>query len=219
MKYDSMAHAKREIRKIISSATINQPFHNDELARLLTFHPKEIYSNKNDIEYFCIRYDRAWRSSEALYVKKRNHSERIVSWNKCIRHRFGKYKVNEDHQSKLIAAFREEIQRGSRRDYFLNVGAEKIGNSWYAVCEKCGLKKKAQSDHYLVPFKKIMTDFLQQDNMEVDKVELFHDIGDFNKIKLKDRKLAKRWLTYHDSVAKWRILCGQCNVAEGTYGY
>ena len=81
------------------------------------------------------------------------------------------------------------------------------------------MKKKAQSDHYLVPFKKIMTDFLEQDNMEVDKVELFHDIGDFNKIKLKDRKLAKRWLTYHDSVAKWRILCGQCNVAEGTYGY
>ena len=214
-----MSAAKRSVRKILKKATIDKPFKNEELITLLTHHPDNRVENVEDVEYVCVRWDKQWKSNRSLYVKVRDKEEDRISWNYCIRNQFGRFK-NEARKRELVkTALREEIQRGTRREYFLKSDYEKIGRSWFVTCEKCGKKRIANSDHNKIPFKKISGDFLEMEKLKMIDLEVCQDANDFNKIKLKDRELAERWKTYHDSKAIWRILCTQCNNKEGTYGF
>lgn len=214
-----MAAAKRSIRKIIKDATIDKTFKNEELITLLTNHPDNRVANVEDVEYLCVRWDKQWKSNRSLHVKVKDKEEDRISWNYCIRNQFGKFK-NEARKMELVkVALREEIQRGTRREYFLKSDYEKIGRSWFVTCEKCGKKRIANSDHSKVPFKKISHDFLEIEKLKMIDLEVCEDANDHSKMKLKDRELAERWKKYHDSKAIWKILCTQCNNKEGTYGY
>ena len=219
VKYKSMAAAARSVRKIIKEATIDKTFKNEELISLLTHHPDKRVKNVEDVEYVCVRWDKQWKSNRSLYLKVRGEDEDRISWNHCIRNQFGKFKDDARKIALVKTALREEIQRGSRREYFLKSDYEKIGRSWFVTCEKCGKKRIANSDHSKVPFKKISHDFLEIEKLKMIDLEVCKDADDYGKMKLKDRELAERWKTYHDSKAIWKILCPQCNIKEGTYGY
>lgn len=214
-----MAAAKRSIRKIIKDATIDKTFKNDELISLLTHHPDKRVENVEDVEYVCVRWDKQWKSNRSLYLKVKGKDEDRISWKYCIRNHFGKFKNDARKTARVKSALREEVQRGTRREYFLKSDYEKIGRSWFVTCEKCGKKRIANSDHNKVPFKKILRDFLEIEKLKIIDIIVCEDADDHGKIKLKDRKLAERWKTYHDSKAIWRILCTQCNNKEGTYGF
>lgn len=219
VKYKSMAAATRSIRKIIKNATIDKAFKNEELLTLLTHHPDKRVKNMEDVEYVCVRWDKQWRSNRSLYLKVRGKDEDRISWKHCIRNQFGKFKNDGRKKALVKSALREEIQRGTRRDYFLKSDYEKIGRSWFVTCENCGKKRIANSDHSEVPFKKISHDFLEMENLSMIDIEVFEDAKDHGKLRLKNRELAERWKKYHDSKAIWKILCTQCNNKEGTYGF
>jgi len=40
-----------------------------------------------------------------------------------------------------------------------------------------------------------------------------------NEIRIKDEKLASKWLSHHDNISQYRLLCKSCNSHFGSYGY
>lgn len=63
----------------------------------------------------------------------------------------------------------------------------------------------------------LLQEFIKQEKITLSEVEIFEN--EQNELRIHDTKLAKRWLSYHDNYAKYRLLCRSCNSHFGSYGF
>lgn len=218
VKYKNMTDAKKRIRSIINKVGVNKEFMNDELINVLLHHPDKRVRRREDVEYLVVKYHPKWTSSRCLCIKIKGREEDDISYVNCIRNIFGKFKKQEKDLKKVQEAFRQEIEGTSRREYFHSKldEVEKIGLSWHGICEQCKTKGVITSDHKTYPFKMILRDFLNQEQIKEEHVQV-HYVDGWSRIK--DKEFASKWIKFHDDKAEWQLLCRSCNSHNGSYGY
>ena len=129
-------------------------------------------------------------------------------WN--IRNLFGKYKPDGKD---VEIALRTEIHDGTKKQFWLQNAANQ-------TCENCKEKTdKLATDHYPISYKQILDTFLASENLENHLSTLQVYETQDNELRLVDRDFAKRWLTFHDERATYRLLCKSCNSSFGCYDY
>ena len=75
----------------------------------------------------------------------------------------------------------------------------------------CAVMSEVHIDH-IVPFCKLLADFLSKESLTFDDIEIVREVGK-NK-RLKDEELGKRFADYHQQHAKLRYLCAHCNITR-----
>ena len=85
-------------------------------------------------------------------------------------------------------------------------------------CENCLIEtENITTDHYPLVYKKIFDDFIKNNNINLYNIDIFENKQ--NELRIKDTNLASKWLSHHDNIAKYRLLCSSCNSHFGSYGY
>ena len=214
--WKNVSQAKKAISIIVKSLPIGAIIKNPIIKELVTHHPtKQI--NLDNVEWFKMKL-RAPYNTPALYYKYKNsRNEDDISWNLCIKNLFGKYNRDEEYDKKVKQAFRNDGHIGTKSQYFIN-NTTYENNSRMGICNHCHVKtKNINTDHYNLSYKEIFDNFIQLNSLTLREIDIYEN--DNNEIRLKDEQLALKWLNYHDSRAKYRMLCGPCNSHFGAYGY
>ena len=154
----------------------------------------------------------------ALFYKYRNHDKvDDISWKLCIRNLYGKYNRDEEYIKDVNTALRNEAHEGTKKQYYMD-NISIYTNKFMGKCSHCNdLTSKIHTDHYPIPYKKILEDFLKEETILLENIDIYEN--NRNEIRLKDKCLAERWLNFHDNVADYRLLCASCNCSFGSYGY
>lgn len=79
------------------------------------------------------------------------------------------------------------------------------------------ITKDITTDHYPIPYKKILDDYIKEKNITLSNVEIFEN--EQNEMRIKNKNIAEEWSIYHDNKASYRLLCNSCNSHFGSYGY
>ena len=74
---------------------------------------------------------------------------------------------------------------------------------------------KPHIDHYKFSFKSIMDQFLFQDDIKIEDVKTIYHNNQHHL--LQEQKEA--FIDYHDAIVIYKLLCPECNISNGTYGY
>lgn len=131
-------------------------------------------------------------------------------WN--IRNLFGKYKPDGKD---VEIALRTEIHDGTKKQFWLQNASNQN-----QTCENCKEKTdKVATDHYPISYKQILDTFIASEKIENNLLSLQVYETEDNELRLVDRDLAQRWLTFHDERASYRLLCKSCNSSFGCYDY
>ena len=190
-------------------------FFNDDLIEdlLLNHHPdKKILSIKSLVRKIKKPY-----KTLCLYVKNDYNQLISVSVNKCIEYKYDKYDPIKQKKIQISDGFRTIINCGTKTEYYFDYTSKNEENERVGVCNSCQKRGKVCVDHYPIPFKKILNDFISKENIIYDnvKVQYIKNSG-FN---LVDKTLQNQFLYYHDLNASYRTLCRQCNSSFGSYSY
>tara|TARA_R110000787_G_scaffold133269_2_gene245559 strand:- start:4941 stop:5618 length:678 start_codon:yes stop_codon:yes gene_type:complete len=208
--------AKKDIGNIKKRLKIGAIVEESIIKELVRYHPtKQI--NLDKVEWFKMKL-RAPYNTPALYYKYKN-SRNVddISLNLCIKNLFGKYNRDEEYDNDVKNAFRNDVHKGTKSQYFIN-NTTYENNSRMGICNHCHVKtKNINTDHYNLSYKEIFDNFIQLNSLTLREIDIYEN--DNNEIRLKDEQLALKWLNYHDSRAKYRMLCGPCNSHFGAYGY
>lgn len=103
------------------------------------------------------------------------------------------------------------------KKYFIN-NTRLENNSFHGECSNCKIiTKDITTDHYPIPYKKILDDYIKEKNITLSNVEIFEN--EQNEMRIKNKNIAEEWSTYHDNKASYRLLCKSCNSHFGSYGY
>lgn len=78
------------------------------------------------------------------------------------------------------------------------------------TCPICHSPTKEVHIDHIIPFRKLLADFLAKESLTYDDIEIVREVGQ-NK-HLKDEELAKRFADYHKEHAQLRYLCAHCNL-------
>jgi len=126
---------------------------------------------------------------------------------------YGKYSADEEHEKDLKQAFRFEIHKGTKSQFFIQNTRCCIG-----LCDECKISTRDITiDHNPTPYKKILETFLHENNIKLQKGEVL--LNDVNEYIIQEKESAQKWLTTHDNQATYRLLCKSCNSRNGSYGY
>ena len=214
--WKNMSQAKKDIGNIVKSLPIGEIVKNPIIKELVTHHPtKQI--NLDNVEWFKMKIRAPYNTPALFYKYKNSRNEDDISWNLCIRNLFGKYNRDEEYDKDVKNAFRNDGHIGTKKQYFIN-NTRVENNIFMGICNHCHVKtENITTDHYNVSYKEIFDNFIQLNSLNLRKIDIFEN--DNNEIRLKDEQLAFKWLNYHDSRAKYRMLCGPCNSHFGAYGY
>ena len=207
--YPNMSRAKKYVSEIIKNQSNETIIENIYIKELIKYHPyKKIDSN--NVEWLKLKIREPY-NKPALYYKYKN-SEIIedISWHKCIKHLYGKYYKDVDNKKNITHSFRTEIYMGTKNDYYMN-------NILHGKCDNCKTKKNLAVDHYILSFQEILDNFIEINKINLGNIEIHKN--DNNEIRLTDNILGLKWKNYHDSRARYRLLCGKCNSHFSTYGY
>jgi len=178
------------------------------IKELIQYHPTK---QLNDIEWLKLKTRPPFKQLSLTY--KKDGKEDDISWKLCIRNLYGKYSADEEHEKDIKQAFRFEIQKGTKSQFFIQNTKCCIG-----LCDECKISTRDITiDHYPSPYKKILETFLHENNIKLPKVEVF--LNDINEYIIKEKELAQKWLSTHDNQATYRLLCRSCNSINGSYGY
>lgn len=196
-------------RKLITAKVKEYPmytkFNDDLLQELLTHHPTKKMSN---IEYLMIKPHEIFKS-RCLYYKNKNKEEDNISYKLCIENLFGKYNDQNNTRANKISSFRNAISNTKRAEFQSNLKSK--------CCEDCGLfHEKPHVDHYKYPFKEILRQFLHQLDLKIEEIKTYYQNSQHH---ILDLELKDDFIDYHDSIVIYKLLCPECNIGHGTYGY
>ena len=182
-----------------------EKFNNRFLQELLTHHPTKKIT---DIEYLVIRPHDIYRT-RSLHFKSKNKDEEIASYKLCIMNLFDQYNDKSNTKANKVSSFRNSICDTKRAEFKSNLKS--------SVCEQCDKHTdKPHIDHYKIPFKHILEQYLHQSNLEIQNIETYYKNSQHH---ITDQILKNEFIDYHDSIVEYKLLCGECNISNGTYGY
>lgn len=205
-KYKNITNAKKYFSKLLKQYNENINFNNNEILELLEYHPTKNIKKEN-IEYLVMK-KRPPYYKLALYYKINNNLDDI-SYIECLKVLYNKYNKEDNIIYDINQAFRNISERGTKKDFKLNNNNN--------ICTNCNIKTdKLETDHYPIPYKKILDDFIKDNNINLPKLK-YKKIN--NQYYLDDKTLSNKFLNYHDKTAKYRLLCKSCNCHFGSYGY
>jgi hypothetical protein len=203
-----MTQANKYVSSIIQSLQEDIMIEDSAIKELIQYHPTK---QLNDVEWLKLKTRPPFNHLSLTY--KKNGKEDDISCKLCIRNLYGKYSADEEHEKKIKQAFRFEIHRGTKSQFYNQKTKCCIG-----LCDECKISTRDITvDHYPTPYKKIFETFLHENNFKLPKVEVF--LNDINEYIIKDKDLAQKWLVAHDNQATYRLLCKSCNSRNGSYGY
>jgi len=222
-KYKNITNAKKYFSNLLKKYEENINFNNNEILELLEYHPTKNIKKEN-IEYLVMKkrppyYKLALyykidnklddRDSGANPNKKGTSSLSDISYQECLKVLYNKYNKEDNIIYDINQAFRNISERGTKKDFKLNNNNN--------ICTNCNIKTdKLETDHYPIPYKKILDDFIKDNNINLPKLK-YKKIN--NQYYLDDKPLSNNFLNYHDKIAKYRLLCKSCNCHFGSYGY
>ena len=204
----NMTEANKYISGLLKTFNINEIIQNPIFIDLLKYHPTKNIDIEN-IEYIKLKLRQPF-NKPAVFFKITNGIEDDVSWKMCIRNLYKKFNKTEEHIKVIKGSFRTESQWGTKRRY-------RYDNDGNICCNCEKTTDHIETDHYPIPYKKIFNDFIEDHNISLSNIYFYEN--EYNEIRLKDKKLATKWLKYHDSIAQYRLLCKSCNSRFGSYGY
>lgn len=216
-KFVNLTNGTKQITSFVNSQKINQPFRDNDIETLLTYHPNE--EKIKDIEYLIIRI-RPPFNGRALYVKNKcEETENDVSYKYCLRALFNKYSKAENNVNRIMRTFRDVIANTKKKQFFLNLKSN--------TCQQCEttifLQKTPEDfpnlhiDHYKYTFQQILDEFVFETNIDLTSIKVFENNN--NEFEFEDKIFQKKWIDYHDKRAIFKALCKKCNLTNGTYGY
>ena len=204
IKLTNFNQGRKIITSIVKSYPMNTKFTNELLEELLTHHPSKKISN---IEYLMIKPHPIYRS-RCLFFKTKTGYEDNVSYKLCIQNLFGQYSDEKNNKQNKISSFRNAISNTKRLEFKNNLTSME--------CQDCNIvHDKPHIDHYKFSFKSIMDQFLFQDDIKIEDVKTIYHNNQHHL--LQEQKEA--FIDYHDSVVIYKLLCPECNISNGTYGY
>lgn len=212
----NMTQANRYISNIIKPLINEEIIEHIIIKELVKYHPtKKIDVNK--VEWLKIKTRPPYNKPALYYKYKNSRNEDDISWKLCIRNLYGKYKPDEEYEKDVKSAFRNETHSGTKKKYFINNTTIK-NNIFMGKCDNC--KKNTEditTDHYKLSYKEIFDTFIEINNINLRNIDIFEN--EHNEIRIRDEKLASKWLNYHDNKAVYRLLCSSCNSTFSSYGY
>jgi hypothetical protein len=119
-----------------------------------------------------------------------------VSWHAC---------VHEPAVPTLAGAMREAVHRQSLDWKRLQPAS--------ATCAQCGSLSRLQVDHQTVPFKAIMTEFVQMRAPPEPSTWSYNRRS--HAPRLPDGTFKRQWRLFHKSRAVFQFLCQPCNARKG----
>jgi hypothetical protein len=214
-KLKNMTTGKKIIGDILKKYKANEIVEDIDILTLLRYHPTKHIQTEN-IEYLTLKIRPPYNTLSLYYKYKDNDIVDDISYVMCIKNMFGKYTRDKTYEEDVKNAFRNESHVGKKKQFFIdNTVGE--GDTFFGVCAHCNKRtEKIAVDHYEAPFKQILGEFLIKESIQILDTEVFEN--EKHEMRLRDTKLAKRWLEFHDSKAKFRILCKSCNSHFGAYG-
>tara|TARA_R110000824_G_C14951366_1_gene650965 strand:+ start:43 stop:672 length:630 start_codon:yes stop_codon:yes gene_type:complete len=203
--FGSFNNGRKITTEKVKAYPMYEKFNNNFLQQLLTKHPTK---NISDIEYLVIRPHEIYRS-RSLYYKSKDKEEDVVSYKLCIQNVFGQYKHESNEKANKISSFRNAISNTKRAEFQSNLKSN--------CCEDCGiLHSKPHIDHYKIPFKQILEQFLYQTDLTLFQVPTVYKHSQHH---ISNLQLKNEFIDYHDSIVIYKLLCPECNIGHGTYGY
>ena len=79
-------------------------------------------------------------------------------------------------------------------------------------CPMCHSEMKEVHVDHIIPFCRLLSDFLAKESLTFDDIDLVKEAG--QKKRLKDEELGKRFADYHKEHAQLRYLCAHCNITR-----
>ena len=159
------------------------------IVTLLHSHPHYPEKVKNGIYDIIVRknvkLDEGITSPHQFRIIDKNGNEIPFSFYKCI--------DNYNIKNEIKKAFRKAIQH--------DIYTFKIKN----------LNKKGVADHK-IPFQKILNDFLKQEGIKLKDVNI--DLSSLTSPTITDKKLKRRWISYHRKHAILRIIPKEENLKK-----
>lgn len=216
-KYKNITTANKNVGNIIKNYRIGDDILQDkDIIELLRHHPtKKI--NIDKIEYVKLLVRPPYNTPAIFYKHKDDNDKDDISWKLCIQNLFGKYIREKSYIEDVKNSFRNESHIGNKKKYFIN-NTRVENNSFHGECSNCKIiTKDITTDHYPIPYKKILDDYIKEKNITLSNVEIFEN--EQNEMRIKNKNIAEEWSIYHDNKASYRLLCNSCNSHFGSYGY
>ena len=212
----NMTNGKKYVTSLLKNYRENDKINNLTILYLLSFHPTKNIDIKN-IDYLIIKNRKPYNRLALHYKYKNDDKIDDISYILCIKNLFGKYNNNKSKLEDIISSFRHECHHGSKKRYFIN-NITFSKDMHIGTCSNCKIETSdITTDHYKIPFKKILDDFCNETKINLKQVKIFENKK--CELLLKDRKLAENWLNFHDKLAQYRLLCKSCNSRFGSYNY
>lgn len=211
----SIDNGRKVMSEILQKHIDGKSFKDDFVLDVLSWHPTKKIKQEN-IEFLVMKRRPPFQHFALFYKYKNNDTVDDVSYVLCIRNLFGKYNRNEQYMQDVMHAFRNESHIGTKKTFFTN-NTTIVNNKFVGICDHCCKQtSKITTDHFMIPFKTILNDFVKTNALILNEVDIFEN--EHNELRMQDTNLAKKWLQYHDSCAQYRMLCKQCNSRFGSYG-
>jgi hypothetical protein len=211
----TMTKANKFIGDIIKSFSEESNIDNKYIKELIQYHPTKKL-NFDNMEWLMMKKRPPYNNLALFYKNKNNLNYDDISWKLCIRNLYGKFDHTKQRIEDVKTAFRNESDLGTKQTYWEN-NTILSNNIWVGKCDHCNITSDSKStDHYPITYIEIFDQFIEKYNIELNKIDIFENEG---RIRLLDKTLANKWLTFHDSIALYRILCKKCNSRFGCYGY
>ena len=203
--FETFNNGRKMITARLKNYNMYSKFNDELIENLLRNHPTKKISN---IEYLIIKPHEIYRS-RTLYFKQPNQAEDNVSYKLCIQNIFGQYSTEKNTKANKISSFRNSISNTKRAVFYSNLKSK--------CCEECGiLHSSPHIDHYKIPFKHILEQFLHQSNLEIQNIETYYKNSQHH---IADISLKNEFIDYHDEIVEYKLLCPECNIRNGTYGF
>ena len=204
-QFETFNNGRKMITARLKNYNMYTRFNDELLENLLTHHPTKKISN---IEYLIIKPHEIYRN-RTLYFKQSNQDEDNVSYKLCIQNIFGQYSTEKNTKANKISSFRNSISNTKRAEFYSNLKSK--------CCEECGKHHDhPHIDHYKIPFKYILEQFLDQSNLQIQNIKTYYQNSQHH---IEDKKIKHDFIDYHDSIVIYKLLCPECNIRNGTYGY
>lgn len=215
-KLKNQTNGRKYITGLLNKYEINAIVDDPDIVELLQYHPTKHINIKN-IDYLQVKLHPTWKCKTLYYKYKNNDTIDDIAYVQCIKNLFGKYSRDKQYEADVMNAFRNESHSGTKHQFFID-NTIVVDEKFVGCCAKCNMTTtKITTDHYPVTYQEILDKFIllegivlaEQDIYETERCEL----------KLKNGNLAEKWITFHDGIATYRLLCKPCNSGGGSYGY
>jgi hypothetical protein len=215
-KCKTMTSANKYISSILNKYNEDVNIINEYIFEIIKYHPTKKLDRSN-IEWLQMKKRPPYNNLALCYKDKYTSKIDDISWKLCIRNLYDKYDNSKEKINNIKSAFRNESHFGSKKIYYIEHTKNK-DNKFLGVCENCNVETtNITIDHYPVPYKKIFENFISNNEILLNIINVIENNN--NELRLKDRDLALIWLQYHDSNSKYRLLCKSCNSRFGSYNY